>query len=97
MDGRRRYGPSTPILLNEYCLTLDRHAVLTWVSIYWFSRSGPASSVRIYYELKKVWFPETTVPVGVSFFAKELVRLPTAYVFVPSESFLFFVFEILKT
>ncbi|KAH9979713.1 alpha/beta-hydrolase [Russula compacta] len=53
--------------------------VLTWVSIYWFSRSGPASSVRMYYELKRVWFPKTTVPVGVSFFAKELVRLPRAW------------------
>jgi len=25
--------------------------VLTWISIYWFSRAGPAASVRIYYEL----------------------------------------------
>ncbi|KAH9974906.1 alpha/beta-hydrolase [Lactifluus volemus] len=26
--------------------------VLTWVSIYWFSRAGPAASVQIYYELQ---------------------------------------------
>ncbi|KAH9979704.1 Alpha/Beta hydrolase protein [Russula compacta] len=56
--------------------------VLTWVSIYWFSRAGPAASVRIYYELEKaketIWFPKTTVPVGVSFFPKELVRFPRA-------------------
>jgi hypothetical protein len=24
--------------------------ILTWVSIYWFSRAGPAASIRIYYE-----------------------------------------------
>ena len=59
-------------------------AVLTWVSIYWFSLSGPASSIRIYYELSKVGqtatFPKTTVPVGISFFPKELVTFPRAYV-----------------
>ncbi|KAH9018198.1 alpha/beta-hydrolase [Lactarius deliciosus] len=26
--------------------------VLTWISIYWFSRAGPAASVRIYYEAR---------------------------------------------
>ncbi|KAN0135059.1 Alpha/Beta hydrolase fold [Lactarius tabidus] len=56
--------------------------VLTWVSIYWFSRSGPAASVRIYYELARagevISFPKTTVPVGLSFFPKELVRFPKA-------------------
>jgi len=56
--------------------------VLTWVSIYWFSLSGPAASVRIYYELSKagqtITFPKTTVPVGISFFPKELVTFPKA-------------------
>ncbi|KAH9024534.1 Alpha/Beta hydrolase protein [Lactarius hengduanensis] len=56
--------------------------VLTWISIYWFSRAGPAASVRIYYELalsgELIVFPKTTVPVGLSFFPKELARFPKA-------------------
>ena len=31
-------------------LTPTSPAVLTWVSIYWFSRAGPAASMRIYRE-----------------------------------------------
>jgi hypothetical protein len=54
------------------------------VSIYWFSLSGPAASVTIYYELAKagqtVSFPKTTVPIGISFFPKELVKFPKALV-----------------
>jgi hypothetical protein len=54
------------------------------VSIYWFSLSGPAASVRIYYELSKadqtVAFPKTTVPVGISFFPKEPAKFPKASV-----------------
>ncbi|KAH8981170.1 Alpha/Beta hydrolase protein [Lactarius akahatsu] len=52
--------------------------VLTWISIYWFSRAGPAASVRIYYEIGDavVGFPKTTIPVGLSFFPKELARFP---------------------
>ncbi|KAI9435117.1 Alpha/Beta hydrolase protein [Lactarius indigo] len=54
--------------------------VLTWISIYWFSRAGPAASVRIYYELahsgEVIGFPKTTVPIGLSFFPKELARVP---------------------
>ncbi|KAH9066051.1 Alpha/Beta hydrolase protein [Lactarius deliciosus] len=52
--------------------------VLTWISIYWFSRAGPAASIRIYYEIGDavVGFPKTTIPVGLSFFPKELARLP---------------------
>ncbi|KAH9017880.1 Alpha/Beta hydrolase protein [Lactarius hengduanensis] len=56
--------------------------ILTWVSIYWFSRAGPAASVRIYYELalsgELIVFPKTTVPIGLSFFPKELARFPKA-------------------
>ena len=58
-------------------------AVLTWVSIYWFSRAGPAASIRIYYELKAgevVKFPKTTVPIGLSFFPKEMAKFPKACV-----------------
>ncbi|KAH9025219.1 alpha/beta-hydrolase [Lactarius pseudohatsudake] len=52
--------------------------VLTWISIYWFSCAGPAASVRIYYEIGDavVGFPKTTIPVGLSFFPKELARFP---------------------
>ena len=67
---------------------MHQRAVLTWVSIYWFSRAGPAASVRIYYELAKAGipldFPKTNVPVGLSFFPKEIVRSPKACVFIPS-------------
>ncbi|KAH9018182.1 Alpha/Beta hydrolase protein [Lactarius deliciosus] len=54
--------------------------ILTWISICWFSHAGPAASIRIYYELalsgEVVAFPKTTVPVGLSFFPKDLVRSP---------------------
>ncbi|KAH9037740.1 hypothetical protein EDB84DRAFT_1675565 [Lactarius hengduanensis] len=52
------------------------------ISICWFSRAGPAASIRIYYELalsgEVIAFPKTTVPVGLSFFPKDLVRSPKA-------------------
>ncbi|KAH8981705.1 Alpha/Beta hydrolase protein [Lactarius akahatsu] len=54
--------------------------ILTWISIYWFSRAGPAASIRIYYELalsgEVSAFPKTTVPVGLSFFPKDIVPFP---------------------
>ncbi|KAH9035724.1 alpha/beta-hydrolase [Lactarius pseudohatsudake] len=57
--------------------------VLTWVSVYWFSRAGPAASVRIYYELafagQVVSFPKTTVPVGLSYFPQDLVQFPRVW------------------
>ncbi|KAH9018195.1 alpha/beta-hydrolase [Lactarius deliciosus] len=56
--------------------------VLTWVSIFWFSRAGPAASIRIYYELslsgEVIVFPKTTIPVGLSFFAEEVAHFPKA-------------------
>ena len=61
--------------------------MLTWVSIYWFSRAGPAASVRIYYELalagQVFTYPKPTVPVGISFFPKEIIRFPKACVTFP--------------
>ncbi|KAJ3575873.1 hypothetical protein NP233_g813 [Leucocoprinus birnbaumii] len=36
---------------DDYPWTDDE--VLTWISIYWFSRPGPAASIRIYYEFRK--------------------------------------------
>jgi hypothetical protein len=76
-----------------------RHAVLTWVSIYWFSLAGPAASVRIYYELAKTGeifpFPKTTVPIGLSFFPKEIVKVPRVYVHIIHTYELFFFIAIL--
>jgi len=62
------------------------YAVLTWVSIYWFSRAGPAASLRTYYGMSqkenKVMpqpgDPGATIPFGVSFFPGELGRFPAA-------------------
>ncbi|KAF9468682.1 alpha/beta-hydrolase [Collybia nuda] len=60
--------------------------VLTWVSIYWFSRAGPAASLRIYYEATRsgdrdittaTW--EVKVPTGVSFFPKEFHLPPRRF------------------
>ncbi|KJA17980.1 hypothetical protein HYPSUDRAFT_45697 [Hypholoma sublateritium FD-334 SS-4] len=62
--------------------------VLTWLSVYWFARGGPAASLRIYYEVAKTTpelFNQTqdqtsAIPLGYSFFPKELVRLPRRWV-----------------
>ncbi|KAK1225922.1 hypothetical protein PQX77_011120 [Marasmius sp. AFHP31] len=62
--------------------------VLTWISIYWFSRSGPTATLRIYYEvtqtlaaMKKaqVQPPKVTVPTGASFFPKEIIQAPLSW------------------
>ncbi|KAL6300106.1 alpha/beta-hydrolase [Sparassis latifolia] len=54
--------------------------VLTWLSVYWFSRAGPAASVRIYYEMAvagNIIRPErSSVPLGLSFFPRELILAP---------------------
>ncbi|GJJ12893.1 hypothetical protein Clacol_007139 [Clathrus columnatus] len=65
--------------LNIYVL------VLTWISIYWFSKDGPAASLRIYYEVMgvtedimhpKQLTPPPSVLLGQSVFPKDLVVLP---------------------
>jgi len=60
--------------------------ILTWISIFWFSRGGPAASLRIYFEafnrnFDKVFSPNTysTIPLGLSHFPKELVILPKSW------------------
>ncbi|KAJ3714143.1 Alpha/Beta hydrolase protein [Lentinula raphanica] len=61
--------------------------VLTWVSIYWFSRAGPTGSIRFYYEFahsgqgfgSKSSDAPPTIPLGCSFFPKELVRIPKSW------------------
>ncbi|KAF9474191.1 alpha/beta-hydrolase [Pholiota conissans] len=56
----------------------DDDEVLTWVSVYWFSRTGPAASLRIYYEARSAFRTElgTKIPMGYSYFPKELVSFP---------------------
>ena len=71
--------------------TTDATIVLEWISIYWFSRAGPAASLRIYYELTggmthdtdhgTVW---SSVPFGASYFPKEIFQLPKSCVTSPN-------------
>ncbi|KAI0927453.1 hypothetical protein AcV5_007992 [Taiwanofungus camphoratus] len=59
----------------------DDDEVLAWISIYWFSRAGPAASVRIYYEVAvaKENIPSSPIPCGLSFFPGELVIVPRTW------------------
>ncbi|KAL1662065.1 Alpha/Beta hydrolase protein [Schizophyllum commune] len=53
--------------------------VLTWVSIYWFSRAGPTASFRIYYEkthAPPVSNERSPIPLGFSIFPAEIVLAP---------------------
>ncbi|KAI0770429.1 alpha/beta-hydrolase [Fomes fomentarius] len=69
---------------DNYPWTEDE--VLEWISVYWFSRAGPGESTRIYYEMSNgnigtsfdgfVW---QSVPLGVSYFPGEIVRLPRSW------------------
>ena len=60
--------------------------VLTWISIYWFSRAGPAASVRIYFEVMNgredtpLSLPYPKIPMGASFFPEDIHVFPKAYV-----------------
>ncbi|KIK69954.1 hypothetical protein GYMLUDRAFT_34358 [Collybiopsis luxurians FD-317 M1] len=69
---------------DKYPWTDDE--ILTWVSIYYFSRAGPAASVRIYYEVIHsnrtfIQLPayKPTIPLGISFFPKELFHAPRKF------------------
>ncbi|KAJ7914238.1 Alpha/Beta hydrolase protein [Mycena leptocephala] len=68
----------------------DDDEVLTWVSIFWFSRAGPAASLRIYFEvangasdaLQKEFFTtkeSPSIPLGLSRFPKDIVVLPKSW------------------
>lgn len=64
-------------------LNFQMDLVLTWISIYWFSRAGPAASARIYFEVGKTIRAISeplidSVPMGVSIFPRELVVVPKA-------------------
>ncbi len=61
----------------------EEHIVLEWISIYWFSRAGPAASLRIYYEMTGGGTHDTSqgtrwvsIPFGASYFFKEIFQLP---------------------
>ncbi|KAK1220537.1 hypothetical protein PQX77_016677 [Marasmius sp. AFHP31] len=65
----------------------DDDEVLTWISIYWFSRAGPTASIRNYYELTlkggREWIHKTyptSIPIGHSSFPKELIIVPRSWV-----------------
>lgn len=59
-------------------LTPNTIVVLTWISIYWFSRAGPAASIRIYYEffqhggVENFYLPLNNVPLGLSSFPADI-------------------------
>ncbi|KAF7777680.1 hypothetical protein Agabi119p4_3752 [Agaricus bisporus var. burnettii] len=64
---------------DDYKWTEDE--VLTSISIYWFSRAGPAASLRIYYEHIKSGGEfsgpkDVHIPIGYSYFPKENVIFP---------------------
>ncbi|KAK4061576.1 uncharacterized protein Triagg1_10285 [Trichoderma aggressivum f. europaeum] len=70
---------------DEYPWTDDE--ILEWISIYFFSRAGPASSVTIYYELigqqkdemYKVSDYVPNVPLGISLFPKDVFVPPKSW------------------
>lgn len=65
--------------------------ICTWISIYWFSRAGPAASLRIYYEVLHTppanertsrdgvsrWIGG--VPLGTAYFPQELGVVPKTW------------------
>ncbi|PBK90355.1 alpha/beta-hydrolase [Armillaria gallica] len=55
--------------------------VLTWISIYWFSRAGPTASIRIYYEVFGssdigMMTERLPIPLGISYFPAEHYCVP---------------------
>ncbi|KAG6902542.1 hypothetical protein C0995_015360 [Termitomyces sp. Mi166 len=70
----------------------DDDEILTWISVYWFSRAGPTASIRIYYEALKgaggkdlfSVVVHTKIPVGYSHFQKEVAVLPRSWTRVPN-------------
>lgn len=70
---------------DDYAWTDDE--ILTWISVYQFSKAGPAANVRIYYESKHAHAEEVTkgleyvpnVLLGLSYFPKDLVVPPQTW------------------
>lgn len=76
-------GPSNIQIRHVILMNESSNTVLTWISIYWFSRAGPAASVRIYFEFAKAnpnptaaESPVTKAITGYSYFPKEVISLP---------------------
>lgn len=74
--------------LNNLYMCKSRTPVLTWVSLYWFSRDGPGASIRIYYETKSETNTELhpkrlkspfSVLIGHSVFPKDIFVLPKSW------------------
>jgi pimeloyl-ACP methyl ester carboxylesterase len=66
---------------DNYAWTDDE--ILTWVSIYYFSKAGPAATSNIYYEIEhrqpKAFEASQifiNVPLGIARFSKDLILLP---------------------
>lgn len=61
--------------------------ILTWISIYWFSRAGPAATLRIYYEVThdpskfagQTMEYVANIPLGMANFPKELYVVPKTW------------------
>lgn len=69
---------------DDYKWTDDE--ILTWVSVYMFSKAGPAASVQIYYEARNSDSYGATkalaynpVPLGVSSFPKDISPIPLSF------------------
>ncbi|CDO70251.1 hypothetical protein BN946_scf184942.g51 [Trametes cinnabarina] len=69
---------------DNYPWTNDE--VIEWISVYWFSRAGPAAASMIYYEMTGGGVHDifegtkwTSVPLGVSFFPGDPERLPKSW------------------
>ncbi|KAF9012977.1 alpha/beta-hydrolase [Hymenopellis radicata] len=68
---------------DKYPWTDDE--VLTWISIYLFSRAGPAASIRIYYETYQsgdslqLARQRPSIPMGISVFPAELIVRPLSW------------------
>ncbi|TFK41672.1 hypothetical protein BDQ12DRAFT_720505 [Crucibulum laeve] len=67
--------------------------LLAWIyeKLYWFSRAGPAASVCICFEINKAYpnliegaTENATIPMGYSYFPKEIVKLPTRWLRAPN-------------
>ena len=66
---------------DDYPWTDDE--ILTWVSIYWFSTAGPASSLRIYHEATseavKLRSYVPGKPLGLAYFPRDIYPVPKAW------------------
>jgi hypothetical protein len=73
---------------DSYAWTDDQ--ILTWISIYWFSKAGPGASGMIYNQaipdlspggklpMKKLQ-SRVIMPIGLSFFPKEIANMPESW------------------